>query len=398
MDYTLIYYHRIHFPSASGQTIQVLRDYYAMSGKAGIVHILYRSRSPLNEMQTNDSLVDYGAELTPSFRMHCIADGLFGKYRTKRKVIHLTKLSEKTVIIVTRTLDHARDAISIRDKFRSRGVKVILELHETAIPHVIYHEERRNFKAFFSLRNEKKVFHDVDGILCTAPPQLTTLDRIFPNHASAVILPNQYDPSFQSAPKKSRKRGKDAFHIRYAGQFSEWKNTDVMIKALMFLPENIVLDIAGGSLGDEEATEKMLMEKSRKHGVEKRVNYVGFLPPTRVLSFLTDADCLLLPLGDNAQSRLFTSPMKLFEYAASGVPMVVTRQPTTLTLIKEGIHALMADPDSPKELAEAVKSISADNKFAQKLAENAKKWVAQYAPDKRVEKYKEFLLSVVRGR
>jgi hypothetical protein len=30
-DRTLIYFHRLHFPSESGQTIQVLRDYHALA-------------------------------------------------------------------------------------------------------------------------------------------------------------------------------------------------------------------------------------------------------------------------------------------------------------------------------------------------------------------------------
>ena len=170
-----------------------------------------------------------------------------------------------------------------------------------------------------------------------------------------------------------------------------------MIEALRFLPDHMVLDIAGGKLGEDEATKERLMEKCESHGVAHRVNYFGFLPPAQIPSFLSQADCLMLPLGNNVQSRLFTSPMKLFEYAASHVPMVVTRQPTTASLIQDGVHALMVEPNSARELARAVEALSADRTLTRNLAENAGKWVAEYAPEKRVERYGDFLGTLIKG-
>ena len=183
--------------------------------------------------------------------------------------------------------------------------------------------------------------------------------------------------------------------MRYAGAFSEWKNTGVMIEALKCLPENVVLDIAGGRLGADDATEQMLMGQAHIHGVHKRINYFGFLPPNQVPLFLTEADCLLLPLGNNVQSRFFTSPIKLFEYAASNVPMIITRQPTTVSLIQDGVHALMAEPDSPQDLARAVHYLMKNYELGKKLAKNAKKWVTQYSTNARAANYDEFIQQLI---
>ena len=392
MKREFIYFHRIHFPSASGQTIQVLRDYYAMSKNVGSVHLLYRSDRTLDRSQLNSFLFDYGAELTPSFSLYCITEGWFGKFRTKQKVRELIKSSKDPVIIITRSLDHAQAAIKIRNTMPSYPIKVILELHETAIPHMVYEEQNRYIKALLSLKQEKHIFIKVDGILCTAPPQLTILNKEFPNHSPAVILPNNFDSSFsQFLPKAPVKKKRDMFHIRYAGQFSMWKNTDIMFEALKYLPENFVIDIAGGKMGLEDFTKDMLSKLGQTHGVNNRINYVGFLSPKQVPSFLAEADCLLLPLGNNVQSRFFTSPIKLFEYAASNVPMVVTRQPTTSSLIEDGVHAIMVKPNSPQDLATAVKYIAENSETGRKLAKNAKKWVSQYSTHSRAEKYKKFL-------
>jgi glycosyltransferase involved in cell wall biosynthesis len=394
MNCTLIYFHRIHFPSASGQTIQVLRDYYAMS-KTQTVHLLYRSPLRIDDTQINDALVSFGVQLTPSFNLHCIVDGWFGKYRTAKKVIKLIKSSGGTIIIVTRVPDHTETALSIRDRFSFRPIRVIFELHETAIPHMVYREQNRNWKASLSYKKEKKIFRKIDGILCTAHPQLAILDEKFSHHAPAIVLPNSYDEAFFQLLSKSIKRERNTFHMRYAGAFAKWKNTAVMTEALKFLPENVVLDIAGGKLGANKTTEQMLTKESQIHGVQNRINYFGFLPPHKVSSFLAEADCLLLPLGNNIQSRFFTSPIKLFEYAASNVPMIVTRQPTTLSLIQDGVHALMVEPDSPQDLAKAVQYLMQNYDFGQKLANNAKKWVTRYSANARAAEYKDFLNKLI---
>ncbi len=52
MSYTFIYLHRLHFPSESGQTIQVLRHYHALAVRGETVHIYYRARSPFPSLKS----------------------------------------------------------------------------------------------------------------------------------------------------------------------------------------------------------------------------------------------------------------------------------------------------------------------------------------------------------
>jgi glycosyltransferase involved in cell wall biosynthesis len=121
------------------------------------------------------------------------------------------------------------------------------------------------------------------------------------------------------------------------------------------------------------------------------VEYLGYLPPKLVPRFLVGADALLLPLGENVRSRFFTCPMKLFEYAASGIPMVVTRQPSTMSLIEDGVQALMVEPNSATDLARAIRRLLEDKPLREHVAGNARKWVAQYSYQQRAVKYREFL-------
>jgi glycosyltransferase involved in cell wall biosynthesis len=86
--------------------------------------------------------------------------------------------------------------------------------------------------------------------------------------------------------------------------------------------------------------------------------------------------------------------MKLFEYAASGVPMVVARQPTTLSLVRDGEQALLVSPDSAAELADAVKRLMASPELAAGLATRAREWVRRYSYEERARRYQDFLEQV----
>lgn len=390
MPCTVIYYHRLQFPSESGQTIQVLRDYHALACLGHAVHLIYRSARPLAEEEETAALGEYGLEPLPTLYLHPLAEGRQGKKRLSEAVEGILATVEgSTTFLVTRTLDHARAALALRARLGQHAPKVILELHETAIPHMIYREQGRPLRALWSRFLEKHTFRALNGIICTIGSQRALLDRLYPDHAPVAILPNGVPARLLDLPPR-HENAEDAVHLGYAGQLNAWKNVGVMIEALKYLPQQVVLDMAGGKAEEEAHTRAALLETAERLGVVGRVHYAGFLPPVKVPEFIAGMDVLLLPLGDNAQSRHFTSPMKLFEYAASGVPMVVTRQATTESLIEDGVQALMAEPGSARSMAGAVETLMAEPALGRRLADNAREWVGQYTYDQRAARLADF--------
>jgi glycosyltransferase involved in cell wall biosynthesis len=71
--------------------------------------------------------------------------------------------------------------------------------------------------------------------------------------------------------------------------------------------------------------------------------------------------------------------------------MIVARQPTTLSLVRDGEQALLVSPDSAQELADAVKQLMASPGLAAGLAARAREWVRQYSYEERARRYQEFL-------
>lgn len=390
MNCRIIYLHRLEF-TGSGQTIQVLRDYDSLLRHGHKVHLFYRAAHALSGAERGGTMTQHGLSPQTGLQFHCIPEGFGGKRRLYRAADTLMNESDLPIVLAVRTMDHARMALRLRNRPCRQPVRVIIELHEGAFPHMVYRERGRHLRAWLSRRSERYVLWEVDGIIATVGSQVTLLDEIFPRHARAIVLPNGVDLPAFTAESGMGKTADGHFHLRYAGQFLAWKNTDIMIEALKYLPSSVVLDLVGGKPGNEDQTRAAIEKTARHYGVAGRVRYVGFLSPNAVPAFLKQADALLLPLGNNVQSRYFTSPMKLFEYAASGVPMVVARQPTTMSLVRDGEEALMVSPDSARELATAVQNLIADPALGRRLAANAAAWVCEYSYDRRARRLHEFL-------
>ena len=391
MALTFLYYHRLDFPSASGQTIQVLRDYRALVEFGHAVHLFYRASAPLTAEALTEALAAYGTPPHPRFQLHAIAPGRGGSARLHAAAQGVLDATAGTAVVVTRTVDHALRA----QRLLAPDLWRLHELHETALPHLVYAEQGRALRAWWSRRREARVFRAVHGLIATVGSQCTLLERLFPAHAPVVVLPNGVAlAGFGGVAERPRD---GAYHLRYAGQLSGWKGTDLMIEALRELPPHVVLDIAGGRPSERAATEALLAATAAHYGVSARVVYHGFLPPVAVPRFLQGADALLLPLGDNVLARHFTSPMKLFEYAASGVPMVVARQPTTESLVQDGREALMFAPGSATGLAQAVTRLMREPALAAALATRARAWVAPFAYDERARRYVAFVQGLARN-
>ena len=67
-----------------------------------------------------------------------------------------------------------------------------------------------------------------------------------------------------------------------------------------------------------------------------RVTFTGLMPPAEVAARLREADVLVLPNPASAISSEFTSPLKLFEYMASGRPIVASDLPSLREVLRDG--------------------------------------------------------------
>jgi glycosyltransferase involved in cell wall biosynthesis len=121
-----------------------------------------------------------------------------------------------------------------------------------------------------------------------------------------------------------------------------------------------------------------------------RVMIVSGRPFSEIPAYLRAADVLVLPnSGAGAVSSRFTSPMKLFEYMASGTPIAASDVPAVREVLGED-EAYFFAPDDPKSLAGAVRR-ALDDPGSRAVADKARRAVQRYSWDTRAQAILRFI-------
>lgn len=129
------------------------------------------------------------------------------------------------------------------------------------------------------------------------------------------------------------------------------------------------------------------MELVRRFGLsEDDVRFVDRVPNPEVARWMQACDALTIPWRWNEVSAYFTSPLKMFEYMAAGVPIVASDLPALRDVLRDGENALLVQPGDPIALAAGLSRIFREPDLAARLAETAWTEVQDFTWDKRVVK------------
>ena len=163
--------------------------------------------------------------------------------------------------------------------------------------------------------------------------------------------------------------------IVYTGQVIFWKGVDTLLASHKFLkPNERIYFIVGGDDGVIEEFKR----KYREAGAPENAVVVEGQTYKDIPSWLKAADIAALPnTARDHDSKFNTSPVKLFEYMASGRPIVAADLPSLRNILDESM-AWFFEPDNPESLAKVIHSILENPKVAQEKAAVAEKESEQY--------------------
>jgi glycosyltransferase involved in cell wall biosynthesis len=167
--------------------------------------------------------------------------------------------------------------------------------------------------------------------------------------------------------------------IMYCGNFyfHDWKGVDVLLASLKYLT-GVACVLVGG---EEEDFAKI---KSRCRS--KNLILIGRKPHHEIPFYLKAADALVLPnKRGNDNSEYYTSPLKLFEYMASGRPIVASNLPSIREILNE-TNAILVEPNDAEALAQGIKKVTENKDLAEKISRQALTDVENFTWQKRAEK------------
>jgi glycosyltransferase involved in cell wall biosynthesis len=143
----------------------------------------------------------------------------------------------------------------------------------------------------------------------------------------------------------------------FAGAFRSWHGASNLVVAMKQLRARGVAGLSAVLIGDGPELSRVRMEASGLGNVV----FTGAVAHDVMPACLAAADIGVAPFDAGAHRPLtlgfYWSPLKIFEYMASGLPVVAPALPRIASLAADGQEALLYDPARPNALADAIAAL-----------------------------------------
>jgi glycosyltransferase involved in cell wall biosynthesis len=217
-------------------------------------------------------------------------------------------------------------------------------------------------------RSVWRVLDRVDGIVTISAALRDRLvdesptlgERIWVEHDgvdTSTIRPDLLDR--QDARRRLSLQLDGAPLVVYTGRAIAGKGVDVLLEAAREVPQARFLVVG------------RLYEQEYRRGAPTNVSFTGFVPPATIPPYLAAADLLVMPTTDDLPYASYTSPLKLFEYLASGRPVVASDLPVLREVLSHESNALLYPPRDHAALAAAIRRLLSSRRLRTELAHQA---------------------------
>lgn len=273
------------------------------------------------------------------------------------------------------------------DIYYTRDITVAFWLTLAGMPAVFeVHDIPRGMQQWFLKKTgQRKSLRQVFVLTAFLKERLAALG--FPaDHI--LVLPDAVDINLFSAPATRqecrRQLGlpQEAPVIGYIGRFTTMgmeKGIATLVEAMKFAAaageEQLLLLCVGGPMDVVPRYQAL----GRRLGIAgQRLRFIDRVPTGDVPRWIRACDLVTIPWPWNEFSAYYTSPMKLFEYMASGVPIVASDLPSLREVLRHGENSWLVQPGDPAGLAAGIVRLLRDPEFAGSLAQTARTEAVKY--------------------
>jgi glycosyltransferase involved in cell wall biosynthesis len=197
-----------------------------------------------------------------------------------------------------------------------------------------------------------------------------------------LVAPDAASPCPDPRPVSQTRSGRPV--VGYVGSLYEGRGIELICAMAEVLP-GYQFEIAGGNRRDVRAW--------RQRAGAENIRFLGHIPQRDVCSFMRSCDVLLAPYqpglevaGGRKGSERWMSPLKVFEYMASGRPMVCSDFPVLREVLEDGRNALLRHPGRITDWIDAVQTLVEDELLRKRIGDAAlKDFAARYTWRTRAE-------------
>jgi glycosyltransferase involved in cell wall biosynthesis len=139
--------------------------------------------------------------------------------------------------------------------------------------------------------------------------------------------------------------------VLYQGQFVVERGIEQSMTAILDVPDAVLVLLGFGAL--QEPLERQIARAPW----QGRVFLLPPVAPDDLLSWTASADVSVMAIQGTTENHRHTTPQKLFESIAAGVPVVASDLPGFAGIIEGTSIGILCDPASPASIATAIRTI-----------------------------------------
>jgi glycosyltransferase involved in cell wall biosynthesis len=344
-----VHLYRPRIPTLRAQAIQVLHSCHALARRGHRVDLFFHG--PPRRLEPSAALAPYGLAPLPGLQLTSLSfahPGAAGLEFRVRVLALLARARGERPVVYARTKRHAAQLGPWRARL---GFRLIFESHEAESAQARERGEPHQAIA----RLERRVLGSCDALVCNCEGTLELLEEI---HGPALparrlVIHNGTDPD-----RAVGAVAHEGVVAGYLGSLRAYKNIHTLIDAAALLPVGFRVRILGGAPGDGEYERAEAL-------AGPRVEIAPALPYGMVPEALAAMDVLVLSLGDDLYGRRLASPLKLWDYLATGKPVVAPDLPSVRAICGDAFTAYA--PGDAASLASAIQRAAALGPAAPRL-------------------------------
>ena len=347
-------------PGTTGGSVHVLEVARGLACRGHDVHVVVRREGTNAAGATEEGVHWHRVSWLPPHRLF--------RFRARAAVLAVADAIAPDVVM-ERYYNFGGEGIAVA---RGRGLPSVLEVNSPLVDH--RHSLKAALDAALVVRPMKRyreaMARSASALVAPIPEIVPAFARAKTETVTWGANVDAFDPARRD-PARRRALGipEGATAVVFSGSFRPWHGVHVLEEAARRLRDraDLYFVLAGGDRAGE--------------GDGYRGRRLGRVPYAEMPGVVASCDVGIAPY-DTARLRqlelgFFWSPLKIFEYMASGLPTVTIARPPLDAIVRdgeEGVHVAEADPVA---LADALARLAGDPGLRRRLGASARRRVVE---------------------